>query len=453
MKKVMFNSEFESIDDIANKIYSCYDFSGNILIISSDDKKAKYGQALNKILIKENINSKIIDLKNLKDEINNYDILIDCISSDILTNEEITNIKLLNDSKKTIISLDINSGLNKENGLYTDICVKSDLTIAFDYYPGHFLGHAKDCIGRIINLNISKNNDNIFLVEEADIKDIFIKRKNYSNKKTNGYVGIIGGTLEYSGAVKLASLGLASMRSGSGLSRLIIPKSIASVVATNILEVTLNLIDDIDGHMLFRESQIKQALENIDALSIGSGWGISEDNKKILEYILNNYSLPIIIDADGLNCLSTIDSNILQQTKCQVVLTPHLKEFSRLCNMSIKEIEKHAINIAKNFANANNVILLLKGPTTIITDGKNAYLVNKGCAGMAKAGSGDLLTGIILGILGYHDISILSIASGAYINGLAGEIANSYINEFSMIPSDTLNNISQAINLIIKNND
>src|SRR5699024_7277447 len=104
-------------------------------------------------------------------------------------------------------------------------------------------------------------------------------------------------------------------------------------------------------------------------------------------------------------------------TKCKVILTPHLKEFERLSKIKIDDIKQDEINIAKDFAKEYNVILLLKGPTTVVTNGQEVYLVKRGCPGMATAGSGDVLSGILVGMLGYNEPDILTVAAGAYLNG------------------------------------
>lgn len=123
---------------------------------------------------------------------------------------------------------------------------------------------------------------------------------------------------------------------------------------------------------------------------------IGKDNEKILKYILENFEFPIIIDADGLNVLSKIDKNILNKSKSKIILTPHLKEFERLTNISIDEIKLDRKKFALDFAKKYNVILLLKGATTIVTDGEQVIEVTKGCSGMSTAGSGDVLSGILV---------------------------------------------------------
>ena len=146
-------------------------------------------------------------------------------------------------------------------------------------------------------------------------------------------------------------------------------------------------------------------LNNMDSICIGMGLGESDEYKNIINYILEKYKCPIIIDADGLNTLSKMSNYKLGEN---VVLTPHLKEFSRLINKDISDIKEHLIEYAVSFSkNNNNCILLLKGPTTIITNGKTTYLVDKGTCGMATAGSGDVLSGILAGITAYSKENLL----------------------------------------------
>ena len=293
-----------------------------------------------------------------------------------------------------------------------------------------------------------KINEFTYEIEAKDIKEKLKERPSDVNKGDFGYVGIMGGCLEYSGAVKLANLSASAMRAGCGVVRLIIPKGIAKIVAPYLLEQTIFQMDDKDNKMVFSEEKLKEGLSKIKALAVGMGWGQSEEYEKILEYLLQNYNIPIIIDADGLNTISKMNMNILKNTKCKVILTPHLKEFERLSGIKVESIKQNEINIAKEFAKKYNVILLLKGSTTIITDGEEIYLVKRGCSGMATAGSGDVLSGILVGLLGYNNPDLLTVATGAYLNGVAGEIAQEKYTDVSMIASDTVKCIPEAIEKI-----
>lgn len=286
------------------------------------------------------------------------------------------------------------------------------------------------------------------VIEKEDIKCLFPKRDENSHKGNFGYVGIMGGCIEYSGAVKLANLSTSSLVSGAGVVRLIIPKEIEVSVMPYLLEQTLFPIESKNGHMLFDENVIDKALEKLKALASGMGWGESIDNEKILKYILETKDIPIVIDADGLNTLAKMDKSILNKTKCKVILTPHLKEFSRISGYSLEEIENNKEKLATDFAKKYNVILLLKGHKTIVTNGEETYIVNRGCPGMATAGSGDVLSGILVGILGYNEPNVLTVAGGTYLAGLAGELAQKNLNDISMRASDTISKIPEAINEI-----
>ena len=293
-----------------------------------------------------------------------------------------------------------------------------------------------------------KINEVIYEIETKDIKNKFVNRPSDTNKGDYGYVGIMGGSLEYSGAVKLANLSASAMRAGCGVVRLIVPEGIAKAVAPYLLEQTIFPMNDNANKMVFSEEQINEALTKLKALAIGMGWGQSKEYEKILEYILGNYNIPVVIDADGLNTISKMNMDILKSTKCKVILTPHLKEFERLSKIKVEDIKKDEITIAKDFAKKYDVILLLKGPTTVVTDGEKVYLVKRGCPGMATAGSGDVLSGILVGLLGYNEPDILTVATGAYLNGIAGEIAQEKYTDISMIASDTVKCLPEAIKKI-----
>ena len=293
-----------------------------------------------------------------------------------------------------------------------------------------------------------KINEFTYEIETKDVSNIFAQRQGDTNKGDFGYVGIMGGSLEYSGAIKLANLSASALRAGCGVVRLIIPKGITKSVAPYLLEQTIFPMDDRDDKMIFSKEKIDEALSKLKALAIGMGWGQSEEYEKILEYILNNYHIPVVIDADGLNTISKMNMDILKNTKCKIILTPHLKEFERLSKIKIENLKQDEINIARKFAKEYNIILLSKGPTTIVTDGEKVYLIKRGCSGMSTAGSGDVLSGILVGLLGYNEPDILSISAGAYLNGLAGELAQKKYTDISMIASDTVKCLPEAIRKI-----
>lgn len=399
----------------------------------------------------EKVDIKIIDQDTNFDD---YEIIVDAIFGTGFKGEikkDISDlIDKINNSNKEVISIDINSGLNGDNGLMKN-SVHSTTTVSIGYFKtGHFLNQAKDVMKVKINVEIGIDlvDNPYYLIEEKDIVNIFPKRLNYSNKSTYSYVALIGGSINYSGAIRLATLANGAMRSGAGVCSVIVPKSISNLIIPNCLESTVIPMDEENGHLKFNQEELDRVITKYKVIAFGMGITNCIDTKTILEYLLMNYEYKLLIDADGLNALAEIDDSYLLNKKCNVIITPHIMEFSRLLKIPIEEINNNPISYAQEYAKKYNLTLLLKGPTTIVTDGKTVYLVDKGCPGMATAGSGDVLSGIISGILGYNNNILLATAAGAFINGLAGKIAQDKYGDISMIASDTVNSIPEAIQKI-----
>ena len=291
--------------------------------------------------------------------------------------------------------------------------------------------------------------NNTYEIENRDVKELLQERDIDSNKGDFGKAGIYGGSLEYSGALKLAYLSLTALRSGCGISRVLVKKELLPLLGPNILEQTLNILPDYDSDFY---NKLYSYIKDLSSLAFGMGLGRDEHLGDVLEFLIKNYSGNLIIDADGLNALSRMDLNILKMRKGNILLTPHLKEFSRLINKSLEEIKKDSLKLVKEFASTYNVTVLLKGHTTIISDGNDVYLVKSGCPGMANAGSGDVLSGILVGLLAYLDFNLLTISTGVLINGISGCLAEADNTDISMIASDTISNIGNAIKVIREGN-
>ena len=185
-------------------------------------------------------------------------------------------------------------------------------------------------------------------------------------------------------------------------------------------------------------------------MGIGTGSGASE----ILEHLLTKYTGNLIVDADGLTLLSRIDLDSQKLKPRSIILTPHIKEFSRLTGKQIPEILEDPIGIARDYAAGTGAVVLLKGPSTIVTDGNEVYITDKGCPGMATAGSGDVLSGILAAviscIIGNDDTKTkkdvcFATAVAAYINGAAGEAAQTGFGSISMTAGDTVSAIPEVI--------
>lgn len=385
-----------------------------------------------------------------------FDTVVDCIFGTGFHGEvrglAAKIIDKINESGAYVVSADINSGLSADSGLSAK-CVRSDLTVSVGSYKhGHFLGMAKDVMRakKNIDIGIEIRGEFALLAEKEDFLPHIKPRLNCSNKGTYGYVGIMGGCREYSGAVKLAAMGASALRAGCGVAKIIVPESITSSVAPYVLESTLLPMRDEAGHIIFDKTLVDSALVGLAALSVGMGWGRSEENAKILEYILAEKALPLIIDADGLNTLASMDKNLLKNTACRVVLTPHPKEFERISGVPVADALANPVENAQAFAREYGVILLLKGASTVVTDGKVTYISDRGSAGMATAGSGDVLSGVLTGLLGYMEYSPLTVALGAYLAGTAGELAATEYTEIAMTAGDTARMLPKAWKEFIK---
>ena len=179
------------------------------------------------------------------------------------------------------------------------------------------------------------------------------------------------------------------------------------------------------------------------------GVGVTEDNYKILTYLLKNYNGRLIIDADGLNTLAKYGKEILLDRKCEVALTPHIGEFCRLINADKNEVLDNEIQLAKDFAKKYNVVLALKNAVSVITDGQTTFINTSGCPGMAKAGSGDVLSGIMAGVCTRDRDFIDCVSASCYLFGLAGESAEKKQNSYTMTASDIVREIATIISEIM----
>ncbi|MBR5962447.1 MAG: NAD(P)H-hydrate dehydratase [Clostridia bacterium] len=359
-------------------------------------------------------------------------------------------IEAVNNSGACVIAVDINSGLNGDSGM-AETCIHSDLTVSVGgFQPGHFLNMAKDVMKAKINcdIGIEPADRTYSLIEASDLADLFQPRKNYSNKGTYGYTALIGGSKRYSGAIRLAGMASAAMRSGAGVVKLAVPNVLFPVVAPAVLESTMYPLSDDGNEMVFAEKEIAELVSNVKTAAFGMGIGTGEGAGKALEYLLEHYTGRLIVDADGLTLLSRMDKDRIRSAACTLVLTPHIKEFSRLTGLSMEAILDNPITAAEAYAKENKVILLLKGPATVITDGETTYLTDTGCAGMATAGSGDVLSGILAAILGYAADPLLGTAAAAWLNGKAGEAAERKYGSISMMAGDTVECIAEIIQSI-----
>lgn len=384
---------------------------------------------------------------------NKYDIIVDCIFGTGLNREVVGNYKLaiekINQSNAVIISCDIPSGLNGDTGLAMGIAVKADLTIAIqEYKVGHFLNDGKDYCGEIVvkDIGISIWDDDLVnILSSDDVKKYFPKRKSNSHKGSYGKVTIIGGSKDYSGSAMLSLNSLTALKMGVGYSTLYVPESLFSIYAGVYPECIIRTMPDQNGFILYDVNRLEETL-TCPVIAIGMGIGVSKEVYEIIAYYLKNYNGTLIIDADGLNSLAKYDVSILKDKKCSVVLTPHIGEFSRLTGINKDEIMVNPIAKAKEFAKQYNVTLALKSNTTIITNGDITYLNVNGNTALAKAGSGDVLCGIMAGVLTRSSSIVEGVAVSCYVLGASAEFAVKDENEYVVTASDVIGSLGTAIN-------
>ncbi|MDR0751661.1 MAG: NAD(P)H-hydrate dehydratase [Christensenellaceae bacterium] len=392
-------------------------------------------------------------------DLTKYSVIVDCIFGIGFRGDCSTQIQILiekiNKSKSSgnfVLSVDINSGLNGNSGLASSAAVKSNLTIAIGCYkPGHFLNQAKDYIDKLtcIDIGVKPSNKPYKLIEKNDLRVVFPKRKNFSHKGDYGKSVIIAGSINYTGAAKLANLSQAALLSGVGISALAVPKSLQNAVTPYLLESILYLIDEKNGTIAYDIDFLNAIIADATTIAIGPGLGNTEDILKIISHLLQHYKGTLIVDADGINSLSK-DVNLLKMATCNVVLTPHLKEFSRLTGDAIHSILQAPIDHVLDFSKKYGVTLLLKGPSTIIALNDDVYIVNSGTPGMATGGSGDVLTGLVSGVCSLKTApTLLSVAAATYIAGSAAELACKELNEYSLLPHNAIEKIPTIITSII----
>lgn len=278
--------------------------------------------------------------------------------------------------------------------------------------------------------------------------DIF-NRKLISHKGSYGRVGIIGGSLGMCGSIELASK--AAMRSGSGYVYTVIPKSLIDVFSIKLTECLIKPVEDNNLGYLSSVS-IKDSLEvikNLDVLALGMGLGRGLSQRSFVKAVLENTKLPTVLDADGITCISE-DLELLNLNK-NLVITPHPGEMAKLLNVSIREIQENRQSYATYVANKYKITVVLKGHQTIVAAyNKEPYINNTGNPGMATAGSGDVLSGIIAALIG-QGLSVFEASKlGVYLHGLAGDFAAKKYGEVSLISSDLIDCIHLAIKEVLK---
>lgn len=275
--------------------------------------------------------------------------------------------------------------------------------------------------------------------------NLIAKRNDNSHKGTYGRVAIIAGSRGMTGAPFLSSQG--ALRTGSGLVYTIIPESLETVMSIKLTEAIIRPIKDKDtGHFLKDSIEpIIKEVKEMDCIALGPGIGVDKDRIQLVSEIIRDTKVPMVVDADGINCIAE-NIEILNQGKGPIIITPHPGEMARLLNKDIQEIEKNRQYYSQYISEKYNIIVVLKGNKTIVTSPEGQTYINKtGNPGMATAGSGDVLTGIIASLLGQRLDPFDAAKLGVYLHGLAGDITRDRLGEYGMIASDIIEAIPYAI--------
>lgn len=375
-----------------------------------------------------NLGGKIVTLKEdmlneeLETELKEADIIIDSIFGVGLSRNieglYYKAIECINNFSKYTISIDVPSGLECNTGKALGISIIADETYSVEVYKkGFFSTEAKKYLGHIeiIKIGIPDfikkiNDENMYLLEEEDYKNLVPVRRITGHKGDYGKVLILAGSSGFTGAAYIVAE--AAVRTGSGLTTLLIEDSLQNIFSGRLIEQMTLRYSETD--------RIEQLLKGIDVLICGPGLSKNKENVEMLEKCIKESSCYVVADADALNIISENES-LLQYLKGRAVFTPHPGEMARLVNKSIRDIEDNRIEESRRYAEKNHIVVLLKGYNTVITDGEKTIINTTGSSKMASGGMGDCLSGIIGSLVGQRKDLLNSAVLGAYIHGKSGD--------------------------------
>lgn len=276
-------------------------------------------------------------------------------------------------------------------------------------------------------------------LNRQSVLSILPERDPFGHKGTFGKVLLLCGSRGFTGAAYLAAMG--ALRSGAGLVYLGVPESIYAIEAVKLNEPVVFPLPDVDGKLSAEAiPQILNRLPAMDAILIGCGLGISEGTLAVVKAVLENAVCPVVLDADGINVLSG-HMDILRGRQYPTILTPHDGEFRRVGG----SVGDDRMASAGAFASEFGCVLLLKGHRTCITDGQTGYVNGTGNPGMAVGGSGDVLAGILTGLLGQGMEPLKAAACAAWLHGAAGDLCASELGQYAMLPTDMLSALPRLL--------
>jgi len=409
-----------------------------------------------------------LSLGRIKQEISNSDVVIDGIFGTGFSGAIGAPIKdiieSINGSKKYVVACDIPSGVNGDTGEVRGVCVASDLTVTFAYpkrglflYPGYrFSGSI-----RVVDIGIEEKDlvSRWNVITSSEVREILPKRIKEAHKKDFGHILVLAGSCGMTGAATLTCQG--ALRIGAGLVTLGIPESLNTIMEIKITEAMTLPLPETEEKTLSSSGigEILNFIErrDVDALVIGPGLSTNRDTGRLVKKLLSKLDLPCVLDADGINLL--VGEGGLEKLKAEIIITPHPGELGRLLGKKADEIQRDRIKHAFQFSKENNLICVLKGYQTVVAKGEDIFINPLGNPGMASGGVGDVLSGMIGGLVGQlcsrpteMKDSLLSAAiAGVYLHSLAGDLARNDKGEMGLIASDIVDRIPLAVRKLLEN--
>jgi len=362
-------------------------------------------------------------------------------------------IDLMNASSRPIVAIDLPSGLDADTGTVLGTAVTATLTVTLARPKrGLYLGVGPNYAGVICVADIGIPADLIAtakipvtLLDAASIRSLLPIRNRTAHKGTFGHAGLIAGSAGKTGAAAMAAM--AALRIGAGLVTVATPRSVSDVLEAKLLEAMTFPAPETEARTLS-----KQALESLrafaadkTALAIGPGIGTHPDTQTLVHNLLVEVNKPMVLDADGINALAG-HREMLSRAGGPLILTPHPGEMARLLEITSAEVQRDRLGVAARLAREQNVCVVLKGAGTIVAGPDGRLAVNStGNPGMATAGTGDVLTGIITGLLVQGLSAWNAACAGVYLHGLAGDLAASEQGEMGLIAGDVIQAIPWAL--------
>jgi ADP-dependent NAD(P)H-hydrate dehydratase / NAD(P)H-hydrate epimerase len=344
-----------------------------------------------------------------------------------------------------VLSADVPSGLASDTGLAFRPAVQADVTVAFGALKvGEALEPGASLSGELhlADIGLAPEDAPVSLLEEEDARGWLPQRRADSNKGTYGHLLVIAGSRGKSGAAALA--GLAALRSGVGLCTVATPENALSDVLGHAPELMgLGLDDDKPLGPLHLEALL-EAAEGKDALVLGPGIARGKKTHQLIAQLLERFPGPVVLDADGLNAVAG-RLDVLRAAQGPLVLTPHPGEMARLSGLSVAEIQSNRVEVARDFARAHRVVLVLKGARTVVASPDGRARVNPtGNPGMATGGTGDVLSGVCGALLAQGLAPVDAASTAVYAHGLAGDLEQEWRGDLGLIASDLLSGLTSV---------